>query len=74
MEFELNFSEPICDIRIIDTLDKNGPRMSVVCRGIFRFGVCDRIEEFSCCTIDERSVDLGSFDALLRVWRRHRFG
>ena len=45
--------------------------MRVVGWRIVWFGVCDWVEEFGCCTVDEGSEDLDAFSALLRVGRRH---
>lgn len=44
MQLEMNLFTPISDIRVINTLHKDGPGVSMVSGGAFRLGVCFWVE------------------------------
>lgn len=73
MKFELDFLEPVSDIDIVYTFDEDCPGMSVVLGYSSWFGVLYWIKEFCCCAINEWTIYLYTFKALL-CRRRHDDG
>lgn len=67
MQLELNFLEPISNIRIIHTLHKHSPAMRMVRWYAVRLRILDIVEWSRGGAIDERTHHLHALDALLVV-------